>query len=140
MAACGSAPTAATTDIPPATDIPSATETIEVEPTETATAAATETLQQPAAVSFANDILPLLESRCAGCHGGQRTEAELNLRSFDSLMAGSKNGAVVIAGDAATSKLVTLVAEGKMPKRGPKLTPDQVQLITDWIDAGALNN
>jgi len=27
-----------------------------------------------------------------------------------------------------------------MPKRGPKLTPDQVQLVVDWINQGALDN
>jgi hypothetical protein len=30
--------------------------------------------------------------------------------------------------------------EKEMPKRGPKLKPEQVQLINDWINAGAPNN
>ena len=55
-------------------------------------------------------------------------------------MAGSENGPVVTAGDAANSSLAEMVANGKMPKRGPKLTPDQVQLIVDWINQGAQNN
>jgi hypothetical protein len=36
--------------------------------------------------------------------------------------------------------LVTLAASGKMPKRGPKLTPIQIQVLTDWVNAGALDN
>ncbi|HEX5809988.1 MAG TPA: hypothetical protein VFY25_15070, partial [Anaerolineales bacterium] len=56
------------------------------------------------------------------------------------LMAGSDNGAVIIPGDAANSLLVELVATQKMPKRGPKLTPPQVQLITDWVNQGAPDN
>ena len=55
-------------------------------------------------------------------------------------MAGSENGPVVTAGNAADSKLVELIVNQKMPKRGPKLTPPQVQLITEWVNQGALNN
>jgi hypothetical protein len=33
-----------------------------------------------------------------------------------------------------------MVSTQEMPKRGPKLTPDQVQLIMTWINEGALNN
>jgi len=93
-----------------------------------------------ALVSFGTDILPLLQSRCLNCHGGQKTEHELNLNSYDGVMAGSENGPVVTPGDAANSPMAEMVANGKMPKRGPKLTPDQVQLIVDWINQGALNN
>jgi hypothetical protein len=55
-------------------------------------------------------------------------------------MAGSENGPVVAPSDAANSRLAQMVSNGKMPKRGPKLTPDQVQLIVDWINQGAKNN
>jgi uncharacterized membrane protein len=93
-----------------------------------------------ATVSFANDIQPVLDSRCVNCHGGERTSKGLSLKTYDTLTAGSENGPVVTPGDAANSPLAELVANGKMPKRGPKLTPDQVQLIVDWINQGAQNN
>lgn len=93
-----------------------------------------------AAVSFATDILPLLESRCINCHGGERTQEGLDLKTHASIMVGSENGAVITPGDAANSTLAKLVLEGKMPKRGPKLTPEQSQLIVDWINQGALDN
>jgi uncharacterized membrane protein len=91
-------------------------------------------------VSFAVDIRPILESRCINCHGGDRIEEGLILTSHASILAGSENGAVVSPGDAANSLLAELVANKKMPKRGPKLTPPQVQLIVDWINQGALDN
>ncbi len=62
------------------------------------------------------------------------------MRNYTELMIGSENGPVVIPGDADGSKLVELVASQKMPKRGAKLTPSQVQLISDWINQGALDN
>jgi hypothetical protein len=55
-------------------------------------------------------------------------------------MSGSENGPVVVPGDADASLLVTLVANGQMPKAGAKLTPDQLQLIADWVNQGALDN
>jgi mono/diheme cytochrome c family protein len=127
--------TEAPTDVSPATDTAAPTET----------AAATEIpATQPAAggatVSFANDILPIFESRCISCHGGQRTQEGLDLKTLASVMAGSNNGPVVSPGDAANSLLVEMVTTQKMPKRGPKLTPPQIQLITDWVNQGALDN
>jgi uncharacterized membrane protein len=93
-----------------------------------------------AAVSFAKDVMPIIQSRCINCHGGERIEAGLSLRTYEDIMAGSENGPVIVPGNAAKSFLVELVASQKMPKRGPKLTPPQVQLITDWVNSGALNN
>jgi hypothetical protein len=55
-------------------------------------------------------------------------------------MAGSQNEQVVLAGDANSSLLVEKIKSGEMPKRGPKLTPEQIQAIEQWIDSGALNN
>ena len=152
LSACGAAtqPGAIPVSGPTETTAASAT-TAPTDPPATDTAApATETATEPAAatqpaaggatVSFTNDILPLFESRCINCHGGQRTQEGLDLKAHASVMAGSNNGPVVTPGDAENSLLVELVATQKMPKRGPKLTPDQVQLITDWVNQGALDN
>ena len=128
--------TEASTNPPLSTDTAAPTDTAIA----TELAVATEPAAQGATVSFTNDILPIIESRCINCHGGQRTEKGLDMKTFDSLMAGSENGPVVMSGDALDSKFVELVANQKMPKRGPKLTPPQVELITEWVNQGALNN
>jgi predicted small secreted protein len=94
----------------------------------------------PGTVSFSKDVLPVFQSRCINCHGGEKTEKGLNMTSYDKLMAGSEKGPVVIAGDPVNSKLIQMIQQGKMPKRGPKLLPDQLQILTDWVKAGALNN
>lgn len=152
LSACGAPPTAApaATSGPTDTAAP-ATETATEAPVATDTAAATEPpaateapatqpAVQGATVSFANDILPIIQSRCIGCHGRDRIEEGLDMNTHASLMAGSDNGPVIVPGDAANSLLVEMVATQKMPKRGPKLTPPQVQLITDWVSQGALDN
>lgn len=132
--------TQAPTNPPPATDTSAPTEAPITEAPVTEAPAATQPPVQGATVSFANEVLPILQSRCVNCHGGDRTEEGLVLSGHAGLMAGSEDGAIVIPGDATNSLLVELVAAQKMPKRGPKLTPPQVQLIADWVNQGALNN
>lgn len=95
---------------------------------------------ETAAVSFANDVAPIFSASCVNCHGGDQTKAGLDLKTYASLMAGSMNGAVVFPGSPSQSVLVQLAEEGKMPKRGDKLTAEQVQIISDWVAAGAPNN
>jgi uncharacterized membrane protein len=126
--------TAPATEAP--TSLPAATDTS----APAAVSSPTAEIAAGATVSFATDILPLLENRCVNCHGGEKTQEGLSLKSHAELMTGSENGVVLVPGDASNSLLVQLVSEGKMPKRGPKLTPDQVQLIVDWINQGALDN
>lgn len=150
LSACGSQPTEAPTTEPTkaaatATDAP--TRAPAATDTSAPTAAPVESspttvpaISGPSTVSFANEILPLLQSRCSNCHGGSRTEEGLSLRTYESVMTGSESGAVIIPGDAANSLLYQMVESQEMPKRGAKLTPDQLQLILTWINEGAQDN
>lgn len=148
LAACGGQPAAPAADAAPAATAveaqpaaPAAT-AAESQPTAGAaqSAASSSAANPQGAVSFSKDLLPILQNSCVSCHGGERTSKALDLKTFDSLMAGSQNGAVITAGNADGSKLIQSIKSGKMPKRGDKLTPDQVQLFVDWVNAGAANN
>lgn len=106
-----------------------------------ATDAVTSATEAPVAgVSFTNDVMPILAKSCNDCHGVKQIKEGLDMRTYESLMAGSFNGPVIVAGNSVDSFLVQQLVKGKMPKRGPKLTAGQIQIISDWIDAGALNN
>ena len=48
-----------------------------------------------AAASFAKDVLPIFESSCFKCHGGDKTEKGLDLKTYASVMLGSQKGAVI---------------------------------------------
>lgn len=91
--------------------------------------------------SFNTDILPILTQRCAiaECHVVDGPH-DIDLRTYDSLMKGGDEGAIVIVGDARESEIVEEIAEGKMPPEGPPLDAAQIQLIIDWINEGAKNN
>lgn len=125
-----STPAAATSTSVPATNTPAA-----ARPTTTATA-----LPKAGAVSFSKDVLPIFQSVCVKCHGGENTNASLVLKSYADVMQGSENGPVIEPGKSADSLLIELITNGKMPKKGPKLLPAQIRIITQWVDAGALNN
>lgn len=119
---------------------PSDTAVPESSPVPPTNVPATQASSQGKTVSFAVDILPLFESRCKNCHGGNRIEEGLVLLSYADIIKGSQNGPVVTPGSANNSLLVELLVNQKMPKRGPKLTPSQIQPIIDWINQGALEN
>jgi hypothetical protein len=91
-------------------------------------------------VSFSGDVLPILQRRCVKCHGGEKTEEGLILKTYAAVMAGSWNGPVIEPGSAADSFLVEQIVSGKMPKNGPRLLPAEIRNISDWIDAGAPDN
>lgn len=143
LSACSTAPqTAQPTSMPAtATSLPPSPTALPAATATTASPATQEAMSQTTSgVSFSADVLPILQKSCVNCHGGQRTSADLDLRTFAALMNGSEDGPVVIPGDAANSLLVTLSESGKMPKRGAKLTPEQIQVLKDWVNAGAPNN
>ena len=91
-------------------------------------------------VSFSGDVLPILQSRCVQCHGPTRVSGDLRLDDYEATMAASESGRSVLPGDAANSLLVELILSGDMPRRGPRLTPAEIQIITDWVNAGAPDN
>ena len=93
-----------------------------------------------ASVSFSKDVLPILQNTCVNCHGGEKTSKGLDLKTYESMMAGSQNGTMIVPGDSANSKLIQSVQSGKMPKRGQALSSEQIQLMMDWVNAGAKNN
>lgn len=103
----------------------------------------------PSAVSshpnsfFARQIFPVLDTKCVACHGTNKEQGGLRLDSYESLMAGGKDGIVIAPRNPDSSLLLKKVtlppsdphfmpAEGRTP-----LTPDEVSRIRGWVQAGA---
>jgi hypothetical protein len=59
----------------------------------------------------------------------------LNLTTYQSALKGSQNGPVIVPGDAQGS-LIVQKQSGPQAHFG-QLTPEELQLLTDWITAGA---
>jgi mono/diheme cytochrome c family protein len=121
---------AAPTDTPPATEgAPTAPP-----PTEAVSAPTAESDTSLPAVSFSADVFPILESRCVQCHGPSSARGGVKVDSYDAVMT------IVTPGDAEASSLVTVVVSGDMPRRGPKLLPSEIEIISAWVNAGAPDN
>ena len=88
-----------------------------------------------AQVDYNSEIQPIFNSRCTTCHGGS---GELSLTSYSNVMAGGNSGAVIIPYNHSGSLLWQNVNSGLMPPTGSDLTQNQVDLIAQWIDEGAL--
>lgn len=91
------------------------------------------------APSFARDVLPILRTACVGCHSIETPAGGLALANYTTLMKGGKNGAEIVPGKSADSRLVKLLLgaqQPKMPPGGP-LKPADIDKIRQWIDAGA---
>jgi len=101
------------------------------------------------AVSFSQDVKPIIEQNCLECHkaGGRGQAASgFSMESYDELMKGTNFGPMVIAGDAEGSNVLVLV-EGRadpsisMPhgEQDP-ISRQDIQTIRSWINQGAKDN
>ncbi|MEJ2514281.1 MAG: hypothetical protein P8080_07240 [Gammaproteobacteria bacterium] len=101
------------------------------------------------AVSFRNDVMPILRENCLDCHDavGQGTAASgFSVVSYNGLMQGTQYGPVVVPGDPDASVLMQLV-EGRadpsiaMPHGDSrKLYAAEKDVLRAWIAQGAPDN
>ena len=99
------------------------------------------------AVEFNRDIRPLLSDKCFICHGPDeaRRKAGLRLDLRESALAPAKSGrAAIVPGHPETSELLARLAHADPdermppPEKGPALSAAEIQLLRDWIAAGAV--
>jgi len=91
---------------------------------------------------FDQEIRPLFESRCYECHGPQKQKSGLRLDRKSSAFQGGDSGKpAVVPGKSAESVLLQKItskdSDEVMPPKGEKLTAAQIDMIKQWIDAGA---
>lgn len=84
-------------------------------------------------MSFSNDIVPILNNKCVGCHNGPSGSGGVDLSTYNGVLGVVQSGQLFgsINWDNAYSN---------MPKGGSQLPSCEINQIKAWIDAGALNN
>jgi mono/diheme cytochrome c family protein len=92
--------------------------------------------------SFQTDVAPVLQARCAACHG---SSGGWDASSYTSVMTSGNSAPVIVAGDPDASLLIRLMraeptAGMAMPPPSGGLPVSDIQLIADWIAAGAPDN
>jgi WD40 repeat protein/mono/diheme cytochrome c family protein len=93
-----------------------------------------------------NAVYRLMDEKCLECHAKEDAEGGLVLEDHASLMKGGESGAAVVAGKSAESLMMKYLRgevekDGKRrfmpPGKREKLSPEELQLVAAWIDAGA---
>ncbi|HVR83190.1 MAG TPA: PSD1 and planctomycete cytochrome C domain-containing protein [Planctomycetota bacterium] len=97
----------------------------------------------PPDVDFSTRIAPLLSQNCWKCHGPDHQKGGLRLDGRSAaLRGGDSTDHVLVPGKSAKSDLIARVRSSdpdvRMPPKGNRLPPDQIELLAAWIDAGAL--
>jgi uncharacterized membrane protein len=95
------------------------------------------------AKAYADVVAPIFQQHCYACHGPDKQKGKLRLDEPGFILTGSKNGAVINAGNPQESELMERLRlpvgdEHHMPPK-EKAQPDQrrLNLIAHWIEAGA---
>ena len=93
-------------------------------------------------VEFVRDIQPILAAKCYACHGADKQEKGLRWDLKTVALKGGESGAAIVPGKSAESRVIHLVAGLErnlvMPKKGERLTVQQIGLLRAWIDQGAI--
>ena len=83
--------------------------------------------------SYFREVRPILQRNCQGCHQPNLKSSNLDLTSYAGLKAGGRRG----ADPALLVKYMTGEAKPQMPLGQPPLAPDQIDVVRNWIAAGA---
>lgn len=84
-------------------------------------------------LTFSGQIGTLFQERCTACHNATSATGGLILETYQDLLAGGKDGPVIVPGDAEASPLV-LIQRGQ---HFGQFTDKELDLIIEWIIAGA---
>ena len=93
-------------------------------------------------VDFSKEIKPIFEASCIKCHGRGREKGGFRIDNRETLLKGGDSGPAVAPGKSTESLLIELVQgfdpDNVMPKKGSRLTAEQIGLLRAWIDQGAV--
>lgn len=125
-----------------ATQTPLSTETKETVPAPASTPAvekSTPPVRPAPEVSFARDVLPILQKLAPDCHTAEDMAGNYALDSYEAVMAqGTDSVPNVIPGNPEKSLLYIYLQKGH--PFGKKPDSAQLRIIRDWILQGAKNN
>ena len=91
-----------------------------------------------------HDIVPILLLRCTACHGRQKREGELDLRTRAAMLRGGKSGPAFVPGKPDESLILKRLQREEMPPRQrlveamvKPMEATEIEKLTRWIALGA---
>jgi len=96
-----------------------------------------------AAVSFREEVAPILVEKCLACHNAEHRKGSYRLDTFERLKQPGESGELPLQpGDPGNSPLYRLLvhpdAGERMPKKAAPLSGGELGAIRAWIEEGAL--
>jgi mono/diheme cytochrome c family protein len=92
-------------------------------------------------VSFSSDVMPIFQAECVACHGNF---GGWDASSYTSVLGTGDHAPVIIPGDPENSflaqKMLGTHSIGDIMPPAGLLPEDEIQVILDWIEEGALDN
>jgi hypothetical protein len=99
-------------------------------------------------VSFQEDVMPILQAKCLGCHSPDTegaVKSGLLMNTYENLMKGTKYGPVIEPGSSLNSVFIQVI-EGRvdksiaMPYHEIPLSENSIEILKTWVNQGAKNN
>ena len=95
-------------------------------------------------ISYFEDIRPLFQEKCQGCHQPAKAKGDYVMTDVAKLLSGGETGAAVVAHKPKESFLVEQITpvdgEVEMPPKDDPFTGAQIALIEKWIVEGAVDD
>ena len=94
-------------------------------------------------VSYTNDVKPIIQRACSGCHQPATKMGGLILTEYEGIMAGGKKGPVLSVGAPAESRLIGMLSgkvEPLMPMGGEALPAAEIEILSRWVEQGATDD
>jgi len=94
-----------------------------------------------ASLTYSGKVQSIFESNCQQCHNPQKTRGGWDSTTYQAVMTSGDNGPVVIPGNFADSILAhSILGQGSLMPPLESLPQSDIQIILDWIAAGAPEN
>ena len=94
-------------------------------------------------VDYNEEVKPILNKHCMGCHGGVKQAGEVSFLFEHEMLEPAKSGKIpVVRGDAHGSEMIRRILsddpDERMPKGADRLAEDDINTLKKWIDQGAV--
>lgn len=99
--------------------------------------------KQSAPIDYNTQVKPILNKKCITCHGGVKREADFSLLFRQEALAVAESGKhAIIPGDVKNSELIKRInsndPEERMPYKKEPLSEKEIEILTKWIEKGAV--
>ena len=94
-------------------------------------------------IDFNAQVRPILNKNCISCHGGVKQSGGFGLIFRENALQETKNGKIgIVPGHAEKSEMIARIThsdpEMRMPLEKEPLTKEEIDILTKWIDQGAV--